>query len=188
MPSPIGHALGGVSAGWLVAGARRDRRWLRQAILFALIGMLPDIDLMFGWHSGPTHSIGAAFVAGLATWAVVSVRPHGGRTRVTPSAFALGPLALPLAVFAAYSSHVLLDWLGEDTTPPFGVMALWPFSREYFLSPVTVMPAISRRYWLPGFFAHNARAVLFEIAVLGPIAAFAWLVRRRRVTPVDDQA
>ncbi len=169
MPSPIGHALGGAAAGWLVQGARNDRYWLRQATFFALVGMFPDIDLLFGWHSGPTHSIGAALIAGLATWALVSAR---GRER----------FVLPLAVFAAYASHVLLDWLAEDATPPLGVMALWPFSHEYFMSPVSIMPAISRRYWLPGFFAHNLRAVLFEIAVLGPIAAIVWVARRRRIT------
>jgi inner membrane protein len=79
-----------------------------------------------------------------------------------------------LAIFAAYASHIFLDWIGDDTSPPFGVMALWPFSREYFMSPVSLMPAISRRYWLPGFWAHNLRALLFEIVVLGPLALAAW--------------
>jgi inner membrane protein len=182
MPSPIGHALGGVTAGWLVDGARRDRYWLRQAMLFGAIGIAPDIDLAFGRHSGPTHSIGAALIAALATWAVVSVRQRDRGTGVIRPAFDLRPLVLSLAVFAAYASHVFLDWLGEDTTPPFGVMALWPFSQEYFVSPITIMPAISRRYWLAGFFGHNVRAVLFEVAVLGPIAVIVWMSRRRRIT------
>jgi inner membrane protein len=179
MPSPIGHALGGLSAGWLVDGARRDRLWLRQATLFGGIGILPDVDLLFGWHSGPTHSMGAAFIAALVAWAIVSAKQRRSGPHVGRSAVVFRPSALSFAVFAAYTSHVLLDWLGEDTTPPYGVMALWPFTREYFIAPVAIMPAISRRYWLPGFFAHNLRAVLFEVAVLGPIAGIAWLARRR---------
>jgi hypothetical protein len=62
-------------------------------------------------------------------------------------------------------------------------MALWPFSHEYFMSPVALMPAISRRYWLPGFWAHNLRALAFELAVLTPLAIAVWWGRgylRRR--------
>jgi len=168
MPSPVGHALGGLIAGWGTAGRRPWPDWVGQAIVFTVVGVLPDLDLLFGAHSGPTHSIGAALIVAIMAWGV--------------SGFRARP-AIVAAIFAAYASHIFLDWLGEDTSPPFGIMALWPFSHEYFMSPVAIMPAISRRYWLAGFWAHNLRALVFEITVLLPIAIAVWWGRaysRRR--------
>jgi inner membrane protein len=155
-------------AGWAVAGRRAWPDWVSQAVVFTAVGVLPDIDLLFRAHSGPTHSIGAALVVAIMAWGVSGFR---ARTAVT------------LAIFAAYGSHILLDWLSEDTSAPLGIMALWPFSHEYFMSPVSIMPAISRRYWLGGFWAHNLRALAFEVAVLLPIAIGVWWGRaylRRR--------
>ena len=75
----------------------------------------------------------------------------------------------------AWASHILFDWLGSDDSPPLGVMALWPLSREFYFAQAYVFETISRRYWLPGFFAHNLWAVLKEIVILGPPAlALAW--------------
>jgi inner membrane protein len=130
--------------------------------VLSAIGMLPDIDLLFGLHSGPTHSVGAAVIAGLVAWAARRAAPG--------SSYAVAPLAAS----CAYASHILLDWLGEDTSAPFGVMALWPFTDRFFMSPIAVMPAITRRYWLPGFWEHNLRALVFELAVLGPLLLAVW--------------
>lgn len=153
--------------GWAAAGRRPWPESVRQAIVFSVVGLLPDLDLLFGVHSGPTHSIGAAIIAAVMAWGV--------------SGFRARPLMV-VAIFAAYASHICLDWLGDDTSAPLGIMALWPFSHEYFMSPVTLMPAISRRYWLPGFWAHNLRALALELAVLVPITIAVWWGRgyRRR--------
>lgn len=151
--------MGGMIAGWGVAGRGTWPAWVSQAIVFTVVGVLPDIDLLFGVHSGPTHSIGAAVIVAIMAWGV--------------SGFRARP-AMVFAVFAAYGSHVFLDWLGDDTSPPLGIMALWPFSHDYFMSPMTIMPAISRRYWLPGFWAHNLRALVFEIVLLFPFLFGVW--------------
>ena len=61
MPSPVGHGLAGLAAGWL--SIRPQRLWrpgLRQAAILALISMAPDLDLLWGRHSRETHSVGAA--------------------------------------------------------------------------------------------------------------------------------
>jgi hypothetical protein len=73
---------------------------------------------------------------------------------------------------------VLLDWLGSDTTPPIGIMALWPFTDGYYQSEFYVFDAILRSYWLAGFWAHNALAVVREIVVLGPVCWLVWWLRR----------
>lgn len=128
---------------------------------FALLGALPDVDLLFGTHSTYTHSLGATLIVLLAARAVT------GRW-----AWAFG------AAFA-YGSHILLDWLGNDTTPPIGIMALWPFTWEFYESSVHAFMPISRRYWLPGFVQHNLTAVMREILIVGPFALLAyWRLER----------
>ncbi len=109
-----------------------------------------------------THSLAAAVVAGLAVY----VWKRNGRSAV--------------AVTLAWVSHVLFDWLGSDTTPPLGVMALWPFSSEYYFSNAFFFEAISRRYWLDNFITHNLWAVAKEVLILGPVAWAAWFLARRR--------
>jgi inner membrane protein len=186
MPSPIGHAIGGVTAAWAGAGrSERPREWLAQALVLGAVGMLPDIDLLFGVHSGPTHSIGAAVIAGLIAWPVawlaLRFQAEGAERLAGAERLPLSGEAArwALAVSLAWMAHFALDWLGEDTSPPFGVMVLWPFSREHYMSPVPLMPAITRRYWLPGFWTQNFRALIFELMVLLPVLAGVWWLRRR---------
>jgi len=111
-----------------------------------------------------THSVAAAVLAGLAVLAWTRDR------------------RLALAVALAWASHVLFDWLGSDTTPPIGVMALWPFSSEFYFANAYVFEAITRRYWLDNFVTHNAWAVLKETLMLGPVAWAAWWLARRRTS------
>jgi hypothetical protein len=65
---------------------------------------------------------------------------------------------------------VLLDWLGSDDTPPIGIMALWPLTDGFYQSDLYWFMAISRRYWLPGFWTHNLTAVFWEVVLLAPLA------------------
>jgi inner membrane protein len=175
MPTPIGHVLGGLAAGWLVAGRSTAARAVRarsswwahardsRAALFGAIGAAPDIDLLFGTHSTYTHSVGA--VAATAVAALLWTRGRHPR--------------LAAACAAAVASHALLDWLGSDTTPPIGVMALWPFTREFYQSPFFLFMAISRRWWLFGFYRRNVVAALRELVILTPIVALIGAVRAR---------
>ncbi len=97
--------------------------------------------------------------------------------------FGIGVWPFALASAAACLSHTLLDWLGQDTSAPFGVMALWPFSTTYYESGWHLFPAISRRYnqgWT--FIAQNVRAVGLEVAILGPILLLVIVFRRRHIT------
>jgi membrane-bound metal-dependent hydrolase YbcI (DUF457 family) len=155
MPSPVGHALGGIAAGWGLTPARN----LRTVVVLAAAGGAADLDLLVGSHRGPTHSIGAVLV----TFAVVAVW--------TRSAW------WGSALSAAWGSHVLLDWLGTDTTAPFGEMALWPLTRGYYESGLHLFPAISRRYWLPEFWTFSLKALAIELVILGPLV---WVVTRRK--------
>jgi len=171
MPSPVGHALAGIAAGWLV-----DRPGtVARTVVFALAGTAADVDLLFGAHSGPTHGLGAAVIAGMLVAVMSSVRLRSDATRNAKE----GAIRLGAAVMAAYASHTLLDWLGTDASPPIGIMALWPFSSHYYESHLHVFRAISRRYWLPEFLTWNARALGGELAILLPLTALVFFARRR---------
>ena len=185
MPSPLGHVLGGIAAGWLVSGvprpasrtrtdvrATRDAARWREAALFGALGALPDVDLLFGAHSAATHSIGAAVIVG----AVVTLFGARGllRSPPVPAWIAL------LACSAAYGSHVLLDWMSTDSMAPIGIMALWPFDRGYYESDLHVFGAISRRYYQGWTFVRqNGLAVVRELAILIPTLIVVVVLRRR---------
>ena len=153
VPSPVGHALGGLIVGELLAPS--------ALILCAVAGVAPDVDFLWGGHNRQTHSLGAAVIAGV----VVLAWKRNPR--------------LALAVMLSWASHVVFDWLGSDDTPPLGVMALWPLNSNFYFADAYVFEAISRRYWLDNFFSHNAWAVMKEILLLGPVASVAWWLHRR---------
>lgn len=167
MPSPIAHGLAGIVVGWIAAPPHvGNAAWKRMA-LFAAAGVAPDLDLFVGAHSGPTHGLGAAVIAGL----VLGIVLRGVASR--HAATIAGATAL------AYASHALLDWLGTDSSPPIGIMALWPFSHDYYESRLHVFMAISRQYRLPEFWLSNALALARELVILLPLAALVFLARRR---------
>ena len=170
MPSPLGHGLAGVAAGWLIdPPGGNGRGAVRYGALLAAVATAPDLDLLVGAHSGPSHGLGVALAAGVVAWLLSAVRGWKAGTR------------FGCAIAAAYASHTLLDWLGSDTAPPIGIMALWPFSRDYYESRLHVFMAISRRYWLPEFWTYNVRAIARELLILVPaVLAAAALARRPR--------
>ena len=195
MPSPLGHALGAVAAGWVVGGRvwpgwhatlfspwRGRERAEPRAIdvhsthvttaFYLAAGVAPDLDLLAGSHSTYTHSVGAVGLVFVATFGLCRWLLHDHRATAparTPR-FAAG-------VAAAWASHILLDWLGSDSRAPIGVMALWPFTSAHYQSGLYLFDAISRRYWLPEQFVWgNLRAALKECLLLGPVAAAAYWV------------
>jgi membrane-bound metal-dependent hydrolase YbcI (DUF457 family) len=160
MPSPVGHGLGGVAAAWPLV----PQRTRRAAVLIAAIAIAPDLDLLVGTHRGPSHSLGAALVAGV----VIALIAPRDRWRWGSAAA------------VAWASHVLLDWLSNDTRPPIGIMALWPLSHGYYKASIEIFPPVSRKYWETRFWRYNAHALAAELIILGPMAAAVlWWWRRR---------
>jgi hypothetical protein len=167
----VGHALGALAAGWGVGGVRGA--W-RGPALYAALGVLPDADLLVGLHSMYSHSVGAAAAVALSAALV----PANGRARLGGGS----RIGFALACGAAYASHIFLDWLGSDTTPPIGIMALWPLTQAYYQSDLHWFLAISRRYWLPSFWTLNAAAAVREIVLLAPPVLLVWWLRGGRRT------
>ncbi len=163
MPTPIGHVLGGLA----VAGLARRVAPLTssQVGVLALVAAAPDLDLVLRFidgvnhHRGASHSLAAAVIAGLAVFAL---------RRMGFPQLPSGP-----AASAAWLSHVVLDYLGLDTSPPVGEMALWPFSADFYSSPIPLFLDVPRAFTAAAM-RHNALAVLIEIVILVPVLALCW--------------
>ena len=137
-----------------------------QSTTLAVIGVMPDLDLLIGRHSAETHSIGAAsIVASIAPVARLPVAQTRAR--------------IWLAVFLAWMTHPLLDAFTADSSVPIGIMVWWPFSSAYYHSGMALFDAIHRRWWLPGFWEHNVIAAARELLIVAPLTAIIWWTRRK---------
>ena len=171
MPSPIGHGLAGVSVAWLAT----PRAGRSLAIACALLAASPDIDVLFGSHRGPTHSLAAVVLVSAAAAMFATARK-------------LPAARVAAACGLAYASHLVLDWLGKDSATPYGIMALWPFSSQYFSSGADLFLEISRRYWnRDEFILGNLRSLILELALLLPTAALAYCLKVRKNTEYRRQ-
>lgn len=174
MPSPLAHGLVGLTVHVLASRDRGDLRdpWRLGVTVGAALA--PDLDLTFRFldgrnhHNREFHSIGLALLAGaLGLLAFRLLRLSR-------------PLALATAVALAWTSHLVLDYLNVDTSPPIGLMALWPFSQAFFKSPVPIFMDIGRTLtWTT--VRHNAVAGAWECVVLVPVLLGAWRYKRTRL-------
>ena len=205
MPSPIGHAIAGVAVSWaaqaMAPGLRRPELTLgdgrtaprpdlevgptyvpyvptyvrRHALTLTCVALavLPDADLLYmPIHRRMTHSVGAVLLVFIVATAVTGwvTRTWGSRA-----------IGVGLVCAAACASHVLMDWLSLDAQPPYGVQALWPFSDQWYIAPRAIFPGTERREPLAAWSqTANARAFMWEIGLVGPIAAAAGVMRRYR--------
>lgn len=173
MPSPLGHGLVGLAVHAVTVRDAGELWSVRRALLVSGAAVAADLDLLFRFvdgrnhHQAETHSIGAALLAGLV--AALIARAAGWAR----------PAALGLVVAAGWLTHPLLDLFGNDTHPPIGLMALWPFDRGFYKAPWIVFMDIGRRLdWET--VRHNTVAISWELLVLTPfLAAAAWLAWRR---------
>lgn len=168
MPSPLGHSLAGLAAGWAVTPPAQGRRPLViQAALFMALGAAPDLDLLVGRHRYETHSIGAAVIAGavaaLMRWPVAPTRAQTF-----------------WAACAAWATHPLLDMLAPDHWPPIGVMAFWPFSRGFFITGLEWFLPIDRDWRSSAARWLDAQAAVREALILVPVVVFVWWIRTGR--------
>ena len=174
MPSPLAHGLVGLTIHVL---ASRDRQELRDHWRLGVIvgaALLPDLDLAFrlvdgrNHHNHELHSIGFALIAAVVAAGVFRLlRWHR-------------PLALALVVCLSWTSHLVLDYLNVDTSPPIGLMALWPFSDGYYKSPMPVFLDIGRTLtWAT--VKHDTVAGAWECVVLIPVLLSAWRYKMRRL-------
>jgi membrane-bound metal-dependent hydrolase YbcI (DUF457 family) len=174
VPSPVAHGLVGLTVHVLSARERDELFDPWRAAVTVGAALIPDADLLLRFvdgrnhHGNEMHSIGFAIVAAVAGAALFRLLRWKK------------PLATALAVFLAWASHVVLDYLNVDTHPPIGIMALWPFSNGYYKSPIPIFLDIGRTLdWTA--VQHNSLAVAWECVVLIPLLLLAWRHRVRHL-------
>ena len=191
MPLPVSHSLAG--AGIFLAGDRVPavRAWPRLALAVVLANA-PDLDLLPGvflgdpnrFHHGATHSLITALGVGVAA-AVLATACH----RYWPTRFAVRRAALATGIMVAmlWGSHVVLDAVTHDPSPPHGVPMFWPLSDARVSGPAIfwradkVPGAATPTQFVASLISwHNAVAMLREIAITLPLVLTAWWWSRRR--------
>ena len=176
MPSPIGHALAGAALAWSLRGMPG---WKPAALCALFAGAARHRSAV---HADPPDRDAQHPVAVLVTIIAVAVtgwvKPGAAWSRLTGGT---PPRRLALACGLAWSSHIVLDWLGADASPPYGIQALWPFSDSWFFSGLDVFPGTERRQpFTSRAMLINLRAVLQELALMAPLAGGAWWLTRTR--------
>lgn len=186
MATPIGHSVAGYGF-FLLTDKGSERPRVLLLFLSFFFALLPDLDFLPGlfvgkpalYHHGLSHSVGAAVLAGLLGASLVTTLRREGRSFV----------GVFLLLFGAYCSHLLLDIVGPDGRPPYGIPLLWPLSQEYFISPVPLLLSVhhapttdtSTVEWLTNIFSwHNLLAIGIEIVVVSPFLLLSNMIRSRR--------
>jgi inner membrane protein len=179
MPSPVGHSLAGLIAYQIAPEI--DGLARRQVIAWYLLAAnAPDLDFLPGlmagdpnrFHHGVSHSSGLALLFAIAVSLLLRLRQREWRWKQF------------FVFLGLYLSHLILDYLSEDSSPPYGVPLFWPASRAYFMSPAPLFPDIHRSsatgdFFLSLFSAHNLWSVSVECLVLVPLLLLAYALMKR---------
>lgn len=180
MPSPVAHTLGAYSVLLLLHPKFIQSRYMNSLALGSafFFGSLADADFVVAQFSSArylqhhffSHSIPFAIVIGLLCYGIAAAANIQQKAR---TAFLL---------FSAYTSHLLLDYMTEDGSKPYGIPLLWPFTEEHFVSPLMLFYSIHRGQWHDIFGPHNLLALIVEIAITGPLALLAYVMARNRLS------
>jgi len=169
MPTPIGHSLLSTAIFSSVNRKKLKLNWF-DYLVFLFIGSFPDLDFLPGlvlgtpsrFHHGMTHSLFFGIIIGTMTGLLYS---KWKRTNW---------LSYTLIFTSVYFSHLLADFLGVDTSFPYGEQLFWPFWQAYILSPISIFSDVYRSSNSADFFVslfnwHNLRTVIIELLICGPI-------------------
>lgn len=178
MPTPIGHSLAGAIIYTATTKERyllKSWKWLVVCVVFAALADIDFAPALFGKldlanrvHRHLTHTLLFAIASGAAAFGVLKIlrRPQAARDS--------------LVLFLCLASHILLDMLGKDTRPPFGVPFLWPFVGRSFKLPVELFPDLHKSTYAEIFSLHNMGVVAYEVMVFGSILSILIVIKRRR--------
>jgi len=203
MPLPIAHSMMGYAIAEVAEAANvrlTNKKWLNVSI-FVTLANLPDCDFLPGfllgepnrYHQWFTHSLGFAFLAGLCGGLFYWRRQKQNKLQSAenPERFGLYGVFIGFAVL----SHVVLDLLTWDSSPPKGMMLFWPFDKNHYDVRWDFFLACRRDNASATFFSslfsmYNLKVVLREFLIMAPIVGLAKIFERllalRRISrPVD---
>ena len=144
----VTHAALGAAVGEMMLGKRLGNRALAWGALF---GTLPDLDAVFSiffgnatnlwWHRGPSHSLVVMVAA--AWWLAPRLAKMWKKEKITRK-------QAGWFVFAAWSTHVLLDCFTV-----YGTSVFWPlpaprvaFNNLFIIDPLFTLPILVTLAWL----------------------------------------
>jgi inner membrane protein len=160
-------SLGHIAVGLAAARAygTPPRSWLKAALLWSLLSMLPDADVIgFGFgvrygdewgHRGATHSL--AFSCAL-----------GAAIGLAASRFGLPLVRTALTASLVLASHALLDTL---TDGGLGCALLWPLDRTRYFAPWNPIPVAP--IGLAFFSPYGMTVAAVELVLFAPLLWFA---------------
>ncbi|MFC1850077.1 metal-dependent hydrolase [candidate division CSSED10-310 bacterium] len=185
MPTPVGHSLFGLSMYMAVEKRPLSKVDVTGPLLYVVLVNLPDIDytpiLAYGfgavklYHQAYTHNLGFCFVAAVVVTGLTLLFKKEVRW------------PLFFLYFLLIYSHVILDALGADGNPPFGVQAFWPFSSAYFISPLSIFIGAEKAQLRELFSVWNFYCILIELGIFLPAFIFIYRSKRRQIATNREQ-
>jgi inner membrane protein len=152
-------------------------------LVFLFLAESPDLDLLPGllignlnaFHHIYTHTLGWVFLVSLGLY--LCWRPFHPKD---------GWRCL-LFFFLASLSHLVVDYMTQDTSYPYGVMGFWPFYRDYVLSKYALFLGPEKSTVAAIFQWHNVKVMVLDFLVCLPVllavCAYKWTGWRRGVQP-----
>ena len=171
MPTSVGHSLLGYIL-YLIfkRNYRLIENW-KTVLFYIFIANAPDLDFIPGicighanrFHHGITHTLGFfVFFATILYW-VPKLRKKKNF----------------IIFFLLYFTHVIVDFLGADTSYPFGVMLFWPFTKKYFISSYSIFLDIHKTTLYSLFDLHNFEAMALEALIFLPVIIVLRFILKR---------
>lgn len=162
----LGHIAVGLAATRIHGGGYAARRsWLKAAVLWSLLSLLPDADvigLSLGvkyedeWgHRGATHSLVFSSIFGLAIG-------------VAAPFFRLPAVRTAIVATLVLASHALLDTL---TNGGLGCALFWPFDHTRYFAPWTPIPVAPIGLYF--FSPYGLMVAAVELLLFAPLLWFA---------------
>jgi membrane-bound metal-dependent hydrolase YbcI (DUF457 family) len=184
--SPFGHSL--VSCYFIRPYARatgRKELTLWSALFLMVLASLPDLDIFFG-----PHEFTASLLHRTITHSFFFAIWMGCVIGLIEALIVKGPLLKRALLYAAViASHPAVDFF--SVIPPYvGAMPLfWPFSWNYYLSPVALLPgALTYKSGIP-VAESLLKTFSGEAVLIVPLLAFEGVRRwRAHWGPASRQA
>ncbi|MDD5679079.1 MAG: metal-dependent hydrolase [Kiritimatiellae bacterium] len=185
MASPVAHSLIGLALGLIrfLSGYRswdglagQFRALWRPLLFCVLLANAPDLDYFFGifrgnanyYHQTVTHTLVWIYVLALAIWT------YGWLRERRASWLSLGLL------LALLGSHLLVDWLTVDRSPPIGLTLAWPFADHIYHAAFAFIPPPAKQNWAAVWSLQNLRLALVEMVITLPLVIIVLWFKRRR--------
>ncbi len=170
MATTVGHSLMGYVL-YLVfyKDYKLFKNW-KIIALYVFAANAPDLDFIPGifighanrFHHGISHTLGFSVLFALSMYVISRCKRKKDF----------------MIFFLLYFGHVLIDFLAADTSPAFGVMLFWPFTKRYFISSYSIFLDIHKATLSSLFDVHNLMAIVREMIIFSPIIILLIIIRK----------